>query len=62
MKKWIVKLICCGRDDGIYQADTWEEADSFRESYTSGPYVNVPGGHERAGIVEKSMLTESLEG
>lgn len=58
MSKYIVKLICCGRDDGTYEADTWEEADKFRESYTSGEAVAKHGysdsehnGHKRVGII-----------
>lgn len=59
MKPWIVKLVCCGRDDGEYRADTYEEAYYFRESYTNGVSVNPHGysagehepGHKRAGII-----------
>jgi hypothetical protein len=54
---WRVRLICCGRDDGEIWRDTWEEADQFRQDYTSGAGVGDPqrpwhGGHIRAGIVE----------
>jgi hypothetical protein len=60
-ERWRVRLICCGRDDGEYIADSWESADQFREVYTSGAGVNERGysahpseyGHRRAGIVER---------
>ncbi len=56
---WRVDLSCCGRDGGTYFFPTWEEADAFRNSYTSGPGVNPQGysahdsadGHRRAGII-----------
>ncbi len=62
MGEWTVKLVCCGRDDGEYIAKSWEEASSFRESYTSGEAVNEQGysatehspGHKRAGIITKT--------
>lgn len=55
---WRVRLICCGRNDGDIFRDTWEEADQFRQAYTSGPGVAAPGqlrhgGHVRAGIIER---------
>jgi hypothetical protein len=33
MRPFVVKLTCCGRDDGEFRAATWEEADAFRTSY-----------------------------
>jgi hypothetical protein len=55
---WRVRLICCGRDDGDIFRDTWDEADEFRQSYTSGTGVGDwrkpwEGGHQRAGIIER---------
>jgi hypothetical protein len=54
---WRVRLICCGRDAGDIFRDTWEEADEFRQAYTSGAGVRGPdwplGGHDRAGIIER---------
>lgn len=54
---WRVRLICCGRDAGDILRDTWEEADQFRQDYTSGAGVRGPGwpfgGHDRAGIIER---------
>ena len=53
---WRVRLICCGRDDGDIFRDTWEEADQFRQGFTSGSGVAAPGllgGHVRAGIIER---------
>ncbi len=47
---WVVRLIYCGRDDGVYRAATWEETDDFSKAYTSGPGVDA-GGHDRAGII-----------
>jgi len=55
---WRVRLICCGRDAGDIFRDTWEEADQFRQSYTSGGGVRHfngrywVDGHDRAGIIE----------
>lgn len=51
-KPWRLRLVCCGRDDGEEFFATWEEADSFRQSYTSGPGVGM-GGHDRAAILER---------
>lgn len=50
---FIVRLICCGRDDGVFGPVPWEQADEFRESYCSGLGVG-PGGHDRAGIIESA--------
>lgn len=63
---WTVKLTCCGRDDGEFHADTWEEADAFRESYTSGAGVAEHGysahasepGHRRSGVIERLVSME----
>lgn len=58
-QRWRVILACCGRDAGVYDADTWEAADAFRESYTSGPGVNEHGysshgsGRQRSGVITK---------
>ena len=62
---WIVRLTCCGRDDGTYtRATTYEEAASFRESYTSGAGVHPNGysapehasGHRRSAVIERVSL------
>lgn len=57
-KPWRLKLICCGRDDGTETFATREQADAFREAYTSGPSVDphgysaaYPNGHQRAAIL-----------
>jgi len=58
-KPWLLKLICCGRDDGEEQFATWEEADRFREASTSGEGIAEHGysaqadepGHRRAAIL-----------
>jgi hypothetical protein len=55
---WRLRLICCGRDAGDLFRNTWQEADDFRNSYTSGAGVGDPqrpwdGGHIRAGIIER---------
>jgi hypothetical protein len=55
---WIVELICCGHDAGIYRAATWDEADAFRESYCTGPGTEQPGGHVRAGIIREARDDE----
>lgn len=57
MKPWELQLICCGRDDGTETFDTWEAADAFRESYTSGPGVGG-SGHERAAVLRHPQPTE----
>ena len=59
---WRIRLICCGHDDGAWYALTWEQAEKFRDSYTSGAAVNLHGysaeghepGHKRAGIIEEN--------
>ncbi len=43
---WVLRLICCGRDDGIEGYPTWAEAQAFRESYT-----NDTTGHDRQAIL-----------
>lgn len=56
---WTVRLICCGREDGSVATDTWEQADTLREEYTSGLGVHPAGysapvgaqGHRRAAII-----------
>ena len=63
--RWIVRLICCGRDDGEERFATWEEADRFRESYTDKVGVAPHGysadesesGHRRAGIIRRAQET-----
>ena len=55
--RFIVRLICCGRNDGRYLAEDWQAADKFREGYISGPGVYDPehperGGHQRSAIIE----------
>jgi hypothetical protein len=60
--KWTVALTCCGYDDGTFTANTYEEADAFREAYTSGPGVSPHGystesyvtGHRRSGVVSRA--------
>ena len=53
-----VRLTCCGTDD-VFTATTREEAESFRDSYLSGPGVAQhgdhtcgPHGHQRTAIIE----------
>ena len=66
LKRWRVRLICCGRDDGIMSFDTYEEAEAFRETYTSGPGVHTLGysapehssGHRRAAIISEAPREE----
>lgn len=45
MKKFIVMLTCCGRENGTYGPVSWDEADAFRESYLNAP------GHDRSAIL-----------
>lgn len=54
--RWKLRFICCGREDGTERFETWEEADAFRRSYTSGSGIANPaelwkGGHDRAAII-----------
>ncbi|MBK6639678.1 MAG: hypothetical protein IPG34_19960 [Rhodocyclaceae bacterium] len=59
-RPWRVVLTCCGRDAGVYLAATWEEADAFRNSFTSGEAVAEHGysadatdwRHQRSGVIE----------
>lgn len=51
--RWRLRLICCGRDDGTETFDAWEDADAFRESYTTGPGVGLDD-HDRAAIIEEN--------
>lgn len=66
VKKWpawkrgaafLVRLTCCGRDNGVYGPATWSEADEFRESYLSGQGVRIgtsdpfQTGHDRSAII-----------
>lgn len=60
-KKWRLRLVCCGRDDGIAYFGSEDDAESFRNSYTSGSGVDPRGysapeygsaGHRRAAIKE----------
>lgn len=44
---WLVRLVCCGREDGTERFETWEAANAFRESYT-----HPDTGHDRAAIIE----------
>lgn len=43
---FLVKLTCCGRDNGTWGPCSWKEADEFREHYTTDT-----GGHTRTGII-----------
>lgn len=43
---WVLRLTCCGTDDGIEGYATWSEAQEFRESY-----VTNSGGHDRCAIL-----------
>lgn len=59
---WRVQLTCCGRDDGHMSFATWQEAEDFREAYTSGVGVHPNGysasihadGHKRSGVIVRS--------
>ena len=31
-RRWVVRLICCGMDDGRRDFDSWNEADQFRRA------------------------------
>lgn len=66
VERWIVRLSCCGRDDGVEVFDTWKEANAFRESYVSGQGKDPHGysgtgitGHQRAGIISWIMAQGS---
>ena len=45
--QWVLRLICCGHDDGRWRCATWEEADAIRNSYVSVK------GHDRNAILTK---------
>ena len=57
---WQLRLVCCGRDDGIERFSTWDEADKFRQGYeASGSphgYSDPPyrSGHQRAAILGRT--------
>ena len=60
-RPWVVSLTCCGRDDGIYRAASWQEADNFRDDYTSGTAVDPHGysgsgynGHRRSAVISRT--------
>ena len=60
-KPWRLDFICCGREDGHKTFATYEEADAFRDGYTSGPGVDhrgygttEPSGHQRAAILTQT--------
>lgn len=62
---WYLRLVCCGRDDGLQIFDSYRDADDFRESYTSGPGVDPAGysgtpsvGHQRAAILRSVATAE----
>ena len=58
---WRVTMTCCGREAGTQEFDTWEAADAFRETYTSGPGVDPHGysgtghaGHQRSAVISRT--------
>ena len=67
VKTWLCRLVCCGRDDGVVECESWEQADAFREAYTSGVGVALHGysaplyesGHRRAVIVTQDDCREA---
>jgi hypothetical protein len=64
MPEFTLQLICCGRDDGRQTFGTWEDAQDFRESYTTRGAVCEKGygcgqlkcgnGHHRAAIIQRA--------
>lgn len=52
--EWFVQLTCCGRDDGIYVAPSWTDADAFRASY-----INARG-HGRSAIIVAHFTVEEV--
>lgn len=46
-RPWLLHLICCGRDDGMWPCATWDEADEIRRSYVEAE------GHERTAIITR---------
>ena len=67
-ERFICHMICCGLDDGYIAFATWDDADKFRESYTSGVAVAKHGysaapdesGHKRAVIVSQGPWSDPL--
>lgn len=56
-KEWLVRLICCGHDDGAREFDTWEVANQFRNAYVGDGNMGAlvaRQGHKRAGIIFRS--------
>lgn len=59
-KPFRLRFICCGREDGSQWFATTEDAEAFREPYTSGTAVAEHGysagpeewGHRRAAILD----------
>ena len=54
---WRLRLICCGKDNGSQIFKTWEDAEDFRLSWTTGPGVaKEPDeiGHDRSAIIEEA--------
>lgn len=53
-RKFRVRLVCCGRDAGLWPQPpdlyTWHEADTFRNDYVDAE------GHVRVGIIESVWL------
>ena len=45
-RKWLLHLICCGRDDGTWPCASWEEADAIRTSY-----IDPSTGHDRSAVI-----------
>lgn len=58
---YLVRLTCCGRDDGTHGPVSYEEAEAFREAYLSGVGVGEPGGHQRSAIIEAAPATVRAE-
>jgi hypothetical protein len=63
--RWWVDFVCCGRADGQADFDSWDEADSAREAYCTGPGVDPRGcsgdgrsGHQRAAKLRSTAATE----
>ena len=59
--QFVVRLTCCGKDNGRYGPVPWNDADLFREAYLSGIGVMDParrGGHDRSAIIESWATTE----
>lgn len=48
---WRLQLICCGHEDGIECFESWDDADTFRKSYTATPDF----GHKRSAILTKEQ-------